>query len=204
MYGESFWNERYDDSTYLYGTEPNLFLAQNADMLSSPVLSLAEGEGRNAVFLASHGLSVLGVDCSKVGLDQAKKLAKSKGVIIETEVTDLTHFRPKENHYGSVISISAHLPSKIRNKLYPLIERSLRADGILLLEAYSENQLSKDTGGPKDADMLMTVDKLNREFTSMDTILLREIEREVSEGLGHTGIASVVQFIARKKTPNRT
>jgi len=116
----------------------------------------------------------------------------------------LTHFRPKENHYSSVISISAHLPSKIRNKLYPLIERSLRADGILLLEAYSENQLSKDTGGPKDADMLMTVDKLKRKFTSMDTILLREIERKVSEGEGHTGIASVVQFIARKKTPNQT
>ena len=147
---------------------------------------------------------MLGVDCSKVGLDKAKKLAKSKGVIIETEVADLTHFRPKENHYGSVISISAHLPSKIRNKLYHLIARSLRADGILLLEAYSENQLSKDTGVPIDADMLMTVDKLNRDFTSMDTILLREIERKVFEGVGHTGIASVVQFIARKKTPNRT
>ncbi|MEL7054522.1 MAG: SAM-dependent methyltransferase, partial [Cyanobacteria bacterium J06588_5] len=79
------------------------------------------------------------------------------------------------------------------------IERSLRADGILLLEAYSENQLSKDTGGPKDIDMLMTVDKLKREFTHLDTVLLREIEREVSEGKGHTGTASVVQFIARKK-----
>ena len=199
MYDESFWNERYSDSAYLYGTEPNSFLAQNANMLSSPVLSLSEGEGRNAVFLASRGLSVLGVDCSEVGLDKAKKLAKSRGVTIETEVADLTHFRPKENHYGSVISISAHLPSMIRNKLYPLIERSLKAGGVLLLEAYSENQLSKDTGGPKDIDMLMTVDKLNREFTNLNTVLLREIEREVSEGEGHTGIASVVQFIARKK-----
>jgi len=79
MYGESFWNKRYDEGAYLYGTEPNSFLAQNADMLSSPVLSLSEGEGRNAVFLASHGLSVLGVDCSKVGLDKAKKISQIKG-----------------------------------------------------------------------------------------------------------------------------
>ncbi|MEO1352461.1 MAG: class I SAM-dependent methyltransferase [Cyanobacteria bacterium J06635_15] len=199
MYDESFWNKRYDDSGYLYGTEPNSFLAQHADMLSGPVLSLSEGEGRNAVFLASRGLSVLGVDCSKVGLDKAKKLAKSRGVTIETEVADLINFEPKENHYGSVISISAHLPSVIRNKLYPLIERSLKVNGILLLEAYSENQLSRDTGGPKDVDMLMTIGKLNREFSSLDTVLLREIEREVSEGEGHTGMASVVQFIARKK-----
>ncbi|MEO0534795.1 MAG: class I SAM-dependent methyltransferase [Cyanobacteria bacterium P01_A01_bin.123] len=199
MYDESFWNNRYDDSGYLYGTAPNSFLAQHADILSGPVLSLSEGEGRNAVFLASRGLSVLGVDCSKVGLDKAKKLAESRGVTIETEVADLTNFEPKENHYGSVISISAHLPSVIRNKLYPLIERSLKVNGILLLEAYSENQLSKDTGGPKDVDMLMTIDKLNREFSSLDTVMLREIEREVSEGEGHTGMASVVQFIARKK-----
>lgn len=199
MYDQSFWNERYDDNAYLYGTRPNSFLAQNVDALRSPVLSLSEGEGRNAVFLASHGLSVLGVDCSEVGLDKAKKLAKARNVTIETEIADLAHFKPKESHYGSVISISAHLPSTIRNQLYPLIERSLRADGILLLEAYSENQLSKDTGGPKDIDMLMTVDKLKREFTHLDTVLLREIEREVSEGKGHTGTASVVQFIARKK-----
>lgn len=152
-----FWNERYDDEAYLYGTKPNSFLVQNANMLSNPVLSISEGEGRNAVFLASCGLSVLGVDCSEVGLDKAKRLAELKNVTIETEVADLAHFRPKENHYGSVISIFAHLPSTIRHQLYPLIERSLKADGILLLEAYSEKQLSKDTGGPKDTDMLMTV-----------------------------------------------
>ncbi|MGB7086145.1 MAG: class I SAM-dependent methyltransferase [Phormidesmis sp.] len=199
MTEKTFWNERYDDSDYLYGTEPNSFLAQNADMLSSPILSLSEGEGRNAVFLASRGLSVLGVDCSEIGLDKAKKLAKLRDVTIETEVADLAHFRPKENHYGSVISISAHLPSTVRNHLYPLIEYALKADGILLLEAYSENQLSKDTGGPKDIDMLMTIEKLKREFSHLETVLLREIERDVSEGKGHTGTASVVQFIARKK-----
>jgi hypothetical protein len=109
----------------------------------------------------------------------------------------LATFELEENHYGSVISISAHLPSTVRNRLYPLIERALRPDGIIILEAYSENQLSRDTGGPKDADMLMTV---RREFPNFEPVLLREVEREVSEGEGHTGMASVVQLIARKKS----
>lgn len=134
-----------------------------------------------------------------VGLEKARKLAKSRGVKIKTKIADLANFEPEENHYGSVISISAHLPSVVRNKLYPLIERSLKPNGVLLLEAYSENQLLRDTGGPKDADMLMTIDKLNREFSSLEPVLLREVEREVSEGEGHTGMASVVQFIAKKK-----
>jgi SAM-dependent methyltransferase len=196
---ESFWNERYANSDYLFGTEPNSFLAEHCRLLSGPVLSLSEGEGRNAVFLASLGLAVLGVDLSAVALEKANQLAKSRGVEIKTLVADLATFEPEENHYGSVISISAHLPSTIRNRLYPLIERALRPNGIIMLEAYSENQLSRDTGGPKDADMLMTVDKLRREFPGFEPVLLREVEREVYEGEGHTGMASVVQLIARKK-----
>lgn len=198
MYDETFWNTRYDKDEYLYGTEPNTFLKEHCDLLSGPVLSLSEGEGRNAVFLASRGLEVVGTDISNVALEKAKKLAESRGVEIKTIVADLNDFTPEENYYGSVVSISAHLPSRVRSRLYPLVERSLKPDGILLLEAYSENQLSRDTGGPKDADMLMTVDKLRLEFPNLEPILLREIDREVSEGEGHTGLASVVQFIARR------
>src|SRR5262249_38448505 len=199
MYDESFWNKRYDNAGYLYGTEPNSFLAEHCGLLGGPVLSLSEGEGRNAVFLASRGLEVVGVDISAIALEKAKRLAKSCGVEIKTVEADLGTFEPEENHYGSVISISAHLPSTIRHKLYPLIERSLKRDGIIILEAFSEEQLSRNTGGPKDADMLMTVEKLQREFPNLEPVLLREVEREVSEGEGHTGMASVVQFIARKK-----
>ncbi|NER79282.1 MAG: class I SAM-dependent methyltransferase [Leptolyngbya sp. SIO1D8] len=199
MYNQKFWNERYITEKYLYGKEANTFLAENVDLLSGPVLSLSEGEGRNAVFMASQGLSVLGVDCSKVGLEKAQSLAKSKGVAIGTEVADLAHYQPKEQHYGSVVSISAHLPSSIRLRLYPLVEAALKPNGIVLLEAYSENQLLKDTGGPKDIDMLMSVAKLRQEFPNLNPILAQEIEREVWEGEGHTGMASVVQFIARKE-----
>ena len=160
---------------------------------------LSEGEGRNAVFLALRGLEVTGVDISPVALDKAKLLAKSRGVEMRTIVADLATFEPEENHYGSVISISAHLPSTVRNKLYPLIDRALIDNGLIILEAFSENQLSRDTGGPKDADMLMTTEKVQREFPNLEPVLLREVEREVFEGEGHRGMASVVQFIGRKK-----
>jgi cyclopropane fatty-acyl-phospholipid synthase-like methyltransferase len=192
------WNERYAVEEYIYGTEPNAFLAGHAAMLHGPVLSLAEGEGRNGVFLASLGLEVHGVDGSEVGLAKAQALARSKNVVIRTEVTDLGAFEPTENHYGSVVSIFAHLPSEIRHRLYPLVERCLRPGGILILEAYSEAQLARETGGPKDADMLMSEAKIRKEFPHLEPVLLHEIEREVREGTKHTGVASVVQFIGRK------
>ena len=193
------WNERYAASEYIYGTEPNSFLVEQASLLSDPVLSLAEGEGRNGVYLASLGLNVHGVDGSSVALEKAQALAKLKEVEITTEVADLAEFYPKPNSYGSVISISAHLPSTIRTKLYPLVERSIRPGGIIILEAYSENQLTRDTGGPKDLDLLVTTAKISHEFPDFEPIILREIEREVREGSYHTGPACVVQFIGRKR-----
>jgi cyclopropane fatty-acyl-phospholipid synthase-like methyltransferase len=193
------WNERYAGEEFAYGTEPNSFLVENAGLLTGPVLSLAEGEGRNAVFLASLGLEVMGVDGSEVGLAKAQKLAASRGLAIKTEVADLAAYDPPENHYGSVISISAHLSSKSRNRLYRLVERSLKPGGVILLEAYTKSQISRNTGGPKDPDMLMDLAELEKQFPNCDPILSREIEREVIEGKFHTGLASVVQFIARKR-----
>ena len=143
-------------------------------------------------------MQVQGVDGSEVGLAKAQALARSRGLEIRTEVADLGVFEPEANFYGSVISISAHLPSAIRKRLYPLVERCLKAGGIILLEAYSEDQLPRDTGGPKDPDMLMTRAKIENEFPNLEPVLLCELEREVCEGRYHTGIASVVQFFGRK------
>ena len=192
------WNERYAVDEYVYGTEPNAFLAEHARMLRGPVLSLAEGEGRNAVFLASLGLDVHGVDGSAVGLTKAQALARSRNVDIRTQVVDLRDFEPEREHYRSVVSISAHLPGAVRRRLYPLLERCLVPGGILLLEAYAEAQLARDTGGPRDADMLMTPAKISAELPGLEPILLRELERDVREGVAHTGMAAVVQFIGRK------
>lgn len=199
MWDQGYWDQRYGGDGFIYGTEPNSFLAEHANMLVGPVLSLAEGEGRNAVFLAKLGLKVHGVDGSKVGLAKAQMLAQSSSVEIQTEVADLGMFEPVANHYGSVISISAHLPSAVRNRLYPLVERGLKPEGIILLEAYSEDQLGRNTGGPNDLDMLMTCAKIEREFPNCQPIILREVEREVREGTSHTGMASVVQFIGKKR-----
>lgn len=196
---ENVWDQRFAGDEYVYGTEPNTFLVEHAAVLTGPVLSLAEGQGRNGVFLASRGLEVHGVDGSAVGLAQAQALARDRGVELRTEVVDLASFDPAENHYGSVVSIFAHLPSAIRSRLYPLVERCLKPGGVVLLEAYSQQQLARDTGGPKDLDMLMSRAKLESEFPNLEPILLREIEREVNEGRFHTGTASVVQFIGRKR-----
>jgi SAM-dependent methyltransferase len=192
------WDERYQTAEYVFGTEPNDFLAEHAGELRGPVLSIAEGEGRNAVFLASLGLEVHGVDGSAVGLAKARALAQSKNVEIRTEVADLEAFEPDAGRYGAVVSISAHLPSALRKRLYPRLERCLVPGGIFLLEAYSEAQLERDTGGPKDLDMLMTVDKIRSELPDLVPVHLRELVREVNEGRRHRGAAAVVQFIGKK------
>ena len=193
------WNDRYSDPDYAYGTEPNSFLAEHVELLSGPVLSIAEGEGRNAVFLASRGLSVHAVDGSEIGLAKATKLAEWRGVNIETQVASLEHFEPRESAYNAIVSIYAHLPSLTRQKLYPWLVRSLKPGGICILEAYSESQRGRGTGGPSDLDLLMTCSKVKSEFPGLETVMLHKIDRDVREGKFHTGMASVVQFIGRKR-----
>lgn len=192
------WDERYGGDEYFYGTAPNDFLAEHAAELSGPVLSLAEGEGRNAVFLAQQGLDVLGVDLAAAGLHKAQQLAAAHGVRIRTEQADLGEYVPEAGAWGAVVSIFAHLPSAVRARLYPRVEAALRPGGLLLMEAYDEDQLRHGTGGPKDPDMLMSLDKVRAGFPHLQPLLLRRVEREVREGRGHTGLASVVQFIGRK------
>ncbi|MEO0797264.1 MAG: class I SAM-dependent methyltransferase [Verrucomicrobiota bacterium] len=193
------WDERYSEDEFAFGTEPNTFLVQQASLLSGPVLALAEGEGRNAVYMATIGLEVYGVDASSVGLAKAHRLADSRGVSIQTDVVDLAEFNPRENHYGTVVSIFAHLPSAIRQRLYPLVERCLVPGGLILCEAYSKEQIHRDTGGPKDLDLLMSRKDFESAFPNCDIVLSQEIDREVLEGCYHTGLASVVQFVARKR-----
>ncbi|MCT0804719.1 class I SAM-dependent methyltransferase [Pseudomonas aeruginosa] len=189
------WDERYAAEEYVYGTEPNAFLKEHAQRLAGPVLSVAEGEGRNAVFLASLGLEVLGVDGSTVGLAKARRLAEAKGVSIDT----LADYEPPAAAFGAVVSIFAHLPSRVRGRLNCLLERSLRPGGLFLLEAYRPEQLGRGTGGPADVDMLVSRAALEAELPECEVLLAREIEREVVEGRFHTGAACVVQFIARKR-----
>lgn len=198
MSAANFWNERFASDEFIYGTQPNDFLVECCSWLKGPVLSLSEGEGRNAVYLAQQGLEVLGVDISDVALEKAQQLACVCDVEIDTLVADLNAFIPKLDHYLSVTSIFAHLPSPVRNQLYPRVEESMKQGGLLVFEAYSEKQLERDTGGPKDLDLLVTLDQVREEFPNLEPVVLREVEREVVEGVGHNGMASVIQFIGRK------
>jgi len=194
----SKWDERFAVDEYVFGTEPNDFLVEQSSLLRSPVLSIGEGEGRNAVFLALLGLAVHAVDSSAVGLSKARALARSRGLDIHTIEADLADHVPPDSHYEAVISIFAHLPSPVRQQLYPRIARCLKPGGILLMEAYAEAQIHRDTGGPKSLDMLMSVGKVREEFPDFEPLILREIERDVCEGHGHTGAACVVQFVGRR------
>jgi SAM-dependent methyltransferase len=138
------------------------------------------------------------VDGSAVGLAKARRLAGAKGVSIRTETADFAGYEPPPASFGAVVSIFAHMPSHVRRRLHRLAERSLRPGGIILLEAYRKAQLGRGTGGPPDADMLMAREDLEQDFPNCQVLLSQEIERDVVEGIFHTGPACVVQFIARK------
>jgi len=190
------WDERYSAEGYAYGTEPNQFLAENFDHIpKGKVLSLAEGEGRNAVFLAKHGYSVTAVDGSIVGLNKAKKLAEENGVTIETVHADLADFDLGENRWDGIISIFVPLPSSLRKQVYKKIESALKPNGVFLIEAYTPDQISHGTGGGNSADTMQTKESLTLELPRLKFIHLIELEREIIEGTYHTGIGSVVQAV---------
>ncbi|MCH8503323.1 MAG: class I SAM-dependent methyltransferase [Ectothiorhodospiraceae bacterium] len=194
------WDERYDSEDYVYGTEPNAFLAAKAGRIPAGgrVLTLAEGEGRNAVFLAERGFRVTGVDASAVGLKKAARLARERGVNVTLEVRDLARADLGEDSWDGVVCIFAHLPPELRRDTHRRVVRALKPGGVLVLEAYTPDQLGRGTGGPPSAELMMTADTLRQEFEGLEIELLRECEREVVEGRGHTGTGAVVQLVARK------
>jgi SAM-dependent methyltransferase len=194
------WDGRYSDAEYVYGTAPNEFLAVVADRIPNKgkVLSLAEGEGRNAVYLAELGCKVLAVDASAVGLGKAQRLAEERGVTIETRVADLAGFHIEPNAWDAIVSIFCHLPSGIRGSLHRKVVAGLRPGGVFVLEAYTPAQLKLKTGGPPTADMLMTLTALRSELQGLHFTHAREIERDVIEGKFHTGRGAVVQVVAVK------
>ncbi len=155
------WDERYNSEAYAYGTEPNEFLEQNfCSIPKGKILSLAEGEGRNAVFLAQKGYSVTAVDSSIVGLTKAKKLAKENNVTLELIHADLKDYDLGVDKWDGIISIFNPLPSELRKKLYKNIEKSLKVNGVFLLEAYTPDQLQHGTGGGNSVDVMQSNKRL--------------------------------------------
>jgi SAM-dependent methyltransferase len=193
------WNQRYAEEGFVYGTQPNDFLAQAAARIPrGRVLSLAEGEGRNGVYLASLGYDVVGVDSSAVGMAKAQRLAREQGVELTTVVADLGRFIIPQASFSGVVSIFCHLPPEIRGPLLRDAVAGLIPGGMLVLEAYTPRQLEYGTGGPPQAELMMTLEQLRRDLVGLELEHALEIEREVHEGRYHRGLSSVVQVIGRK------
>ncbi|MBN8540813.1 MAG: class I SAM-dependent methyltransferase [Deltaproteobacteria bacterium] len=198
------WNEKFDRPDHLYGTEPNDFLKGSFDWIPKPgkVISLGEGEGRNAVFLAQMGYEVFAVDSSSVGLEKTRKLALEKGVQVFTEEADLKSFDLGTGKWDGVVMIFCHLPSSLRVPLWNRISKSLKRGGVLLIELYSPQQLDatragRSIGGPKDLDLMVTVDEIRTAFPAAEFKVLRAVDRDIHEGIGHRGPSHTVQVLAR-------
>ena len=193
------WDERYSQSEYAYGKLPNDFLKQHIARLNKGrSLCLADGEGRNSVFLAAHGHDVVAVDQSAPGMHKARQLAKENSVNIEAIVADLADFTIEENSWDNIVSIFCHLPVALRKQVHASAVCGLKSGGILLLEAYTPEQIQLGTGGPPVAEMTMTLSLLQKELQGLEFLYAEEKQREVVEGLYHTGTGAVVQVIARK------
>lgn len=194
------WDERYAQDEWIFGTEPNEFLRQEAHrILPGRVLCLGEGEGRNSVFLAEQGYEVVGVDRSQVGLDKAQALAKERGVFVETVVSSIEDFDLTEGEWEGIVSIFFHLPPELRRKVHKAVVQGLAPGGILILEAYTPRQLELGTGGPPDVEKLMTLGILAEELVGLEPLFAQEVEREVHEGRMHHGVGSVVQFVGVRR-----
>jgi SAM-dependent methyltransferase len=192
------WDERYSAEGYAYGTEPNDFLREHAPRLEGPVLCLAEGEGRNAVYLASLGLDVTAADQSPVGMAKAKRLAADRGTRFDAVIADADELDFAPESFGAVVAIFGHMPPETRRRVHARAVGWLRTGGHFLLEAYTPDQTRRDTGGPREAALCMTEAGLRAELAGLDVVVARECIRTVIEGRFHTGEAAVVQFLARK------
>ncbi len=196
-----FWNQRYAVDEYVFGTEPNAFLASQAQRFSPgwKVLAVADGEGRNGVWLARQGLDVLAVDVSPPAIAKAEKLAAQHGVTLQTELADLLGWDWGEARFDVVVAIFIQFvgPAQ-RREIHDSIRRTLKPGGLLILQGYTPKQLEYRSGGPSQIENLYTAEDLRREFAGMEFLHLEESEREIREGSGHSGLSALVEMVARK------
>lgn len=193
------WEGRFGGDEFYYGTEPNDFLRERSDDVpAGATLCLAEGEGRNAVFLAGTGREVHSVDLTESGVAKTLRLADQRGVTVHAVVGDLATYDLGTANWDLIVSIFAHVPPAVRRDLHRRVVDALRPGGVLLLEAYTPDQIGRGTGGPPVPELTMTLAGLRDELDGLEFEHGAELVRRVVEGPGHTGDGAVVQVIARK------
>lgn len=195
------WNQRFDTEDYVFGTAPNAFLERQRPLLrpGRRALALADGEGRNGVWLAEQGLDVLSTDFSPVALAKARRLAAARGVALCTEVADLAHWDWPPDRFDAVAAIFIQFAGPaLRAAIFAGIVRTLAPDGLLLLQGYRPEQLDYRTGGPPHAENMYTAAMLRAAFAGLEILHIEEHDSEIAEGAGHRGMSALVDMVARK------
>lgn len=196
----SDWDSRYQTEEYVFGTEPNVFIARIIDQLPADgkALDLATGEGRNGIFLAEHGFDVEGVDVSAVGLEKADKLAREKAVAFKTRLEDITIMAMPDDYYAVICSVFCHFVEPVRTQMMQKIVSALAPGGMFAGVFYHPNQIDFGTGGPNNPDMLATLEQLQLAADGLEWLIAEHIEHELDEGSRHKGMSSVVYLLGRK------
>jgi SAM-dependent methyltransferase len=195
------WETRFSPPGYVFGKEPNAFLKTQAHRLhpGQLALSVADGEGRNGVWLAERGLDVLAIDFSSAALAKARALAQERSVTLRTEVADLTKWRWPEAAFDVVVAIFIQVvfPAE-RAILFANLKRALKPGGHLLMQGYRVEQLAYRTGGPPEPERLYTRALLEEAFGDMTELEIREHDSAISEGTGHVGMSALIDLAAKK------
>ena len=195
---KSMWNLRYGEDHEVYGAAPNAFLASVADRFPTGgrLLGLAEGQGRNALFLAARGHSVVAVDSAELAVAQLAARAEGEGLPVRALAADLEDFQPAA--CDGVFAIYAHMAPTVRQRAYRAAWDALAPGGLFVLEAFTPDQLGRGTGGPPRVDFLFGAAELRGLFPEAQFDLLEECELTLDEGAYHSGLAAVVRMVARK------
>ncbi len=196
------WNARFSAPDYVFGTEPNAFLASQAHRLRPgwKALSVADGEGRNGVWLARQGLEVLAVDFSPAAQEKARRLAARHGVAIRTELADLARWDWPKAAFEVVAAIFIQFSrSPLRERIFDGMKAALKPGGLLLLQGYRPEQVKLGTGGPRDVENMYTAAMLRAAFADMRILHLREHDDLVDEGSGHRGLSALIDMVAEKR-----
>ena len=194
------WNERYAGEDYHFGTEPNAFLASQHARLKPGMscLAVADGEGRNGVWLAEQGLQVTSVDGSSVAVNKARALARVRGVTLECELADLSDWQWPVQRFDVVAAIFIQFVGAAgRAQQFANLKRCLKPGGLLLLQGYTPRQLEYRTGGPSQVDNLYTESVLREAFDDMEILHLAEHDSVIHEGAGHDGMSALIDMVAR-------
>lgn len=195
------WQERFAAAGYLFGTAPNEFLKHHAHLLrrGDKALAIADGEGRNGVFLAELGLDVLSVDFSPLAQDKARKLAAERGVTLRVVQADIIDWDWPAETIDVVAAIFFQFAAPAeRDKIFAGIKKTLKPGGLLLLEGYGPKQLEYKTGGPPHLENLYTPDLLEKAFADFSSVEVREYDAVINEGPGHGGLSALINLVGRK------